>query len=105
VNTYVTTLKNHKTTVVWREATLFLATLLFGLFILPAAIYVVGQAVFGDYSGTGITEFYGRIYSGIGAGDGFIWFLVLSLYLGLQMLRLTIWLFRQNRQHLSTRSG
>ena len=101
----MTTPKNKKNTLVWREAILFLATLLFGLFLLPAAIYLVGQAVFGDYSGTGITEFYERIYRGIGAGDGFIWFLVLSLYLGLQMLRLTIWLFRQNRQRLSTRSG
>ena len=101
----MTTRKNQKNTLAQREAILFLATLLFSLFLLPAAIYLVGQAVFGDYSGTGIAEFYGRIYSGIGAGDGVIWFLVLSLYLGLQMLRLTIWLFRRNRRRLSTRSG
>ena len=100
----MTTPKNQKHILARREAILFLATLLVGLGLLPAAIYLVGQAVFGDYSGTGITEFYGRIYSGIGAGDGFIWFLVLSLYLGLQMLRLTIWLFRRNRRRLSTRS-
>jgi len=101
----VTTPKNKENNPARREAILFLATLLFGLFLLPAAIYLVGQAVFGDYSGTGIAEFYGRIYSGLGSGDSVIWFLVLSLYLGLQMLRLTIWLFRRNRRRLSTRSG
>ena len=101
----MTTPKNQKNILARQEAILFLATLLFGLFLLPAAIYLVGQAVFGDYSGTGIAEFYGRIYSGIGTGNGAIWFLVLSLYLGLQMLRLTIWLFRRNRRRLGTRSG
>ena len=101
----MTTPKNRKESLARREAILFLATFLFGLFLLPAAIYLVGQAVFGDYSGTGVAEFYGRIYGGIGSGDGFMWFLVLSLYLGVQMLRLTIWIFRRNRQRLSTRSG
>jgi uncharacterized membrane protein len=101
----VTTLKNQKNTPARRESILFLATLLFGLFFLPAAIYLVGQAVFGEYSGTGIAEFYGRIYSGLGTGDGVIWFLILSLYLGVQMLRLTIWLFRRNRRRLISPPG
>lgn len=86
------------------EAIFLLACVFFGLFLLPAGIYTVGQMIFGDYGGTGIAEFYGRIYSGIGNGDGIIWFLVLSPYIGLQTLRLTIRLFRRSRKRALARS-
>ena len=78
-----------------REAILFALLLLTGLVVLPVAIYTVGQSVFGDYGGTGIADFLKRIYRGILDGHGVIWFLVLSPYLGWQLLRLTIWLFRR----------
>ena len=88
-----------------REAILFLALLFTGLFLLPAAIYTVGQVVFGAYGGMGIADFYQGIFSRVGNGDGVAWFLILSLYIGLQSLRLTIRLFRRSRRDAIARSG
>lgn len=79
-----------------REALLFLTLLLVGLLLLPVAIYGVGQLVFGEYGGLGLSDFLERIYLGLALADGVVWFLVLSPYLGWQVLRLTIWLFRRN---------
>lgn len=87
-----------------REAMLFLALLLVGLLLLPVAIYVVGQLVFGQYGGLGLTGFFERIYRGLPSGDGVVWFLVLSPYLGWQVLRLTIWLFRRSAPPVTSRS-
>ncbi len=72
------------------------------LILLPVAVYVVGRAIFGDYEGTGIGEFYGRFYSGIYMGDSVVWFLFLSPYLGLQVLRMTAWLFRRLGRQIET---
>ena len=88
-----------------RETILFLVLLLVGLLLLPAAIYAVGQSVFGEYGGTGIADFYRGIFSRVSDGDSVVWFLVLSLYIGLQSLRLTIWLFRRSRRDPVARSG
>ena len=87
-----------------REALLFLTLLLVGLLLLPIAIYVVGQLVFGEYSGLGLTDFFEGIYRGLPSGDGVVWFLVLSPYLGWQVLRLTIWLFRRSAPTATTGS-
>lgn len=78
-----------------REFVLFAACLAFGLLLLPAAIYLVGQAIFGDYGGDGIGQFYGGLASRIRDGDLVVWFLVLSPYLFLQILRITFRLFRR----------
>ena len=83
-----------------REAILFAACLVFGLLILPAAIFLVGQAVFGDYGGGGIGDFYGGLQQRIRNGDLVVWFLVLSPYLFWQVLRLTILTFRLLGQKL-----
>ena len=80
---------------VTREAFLLAYLLLSGLLLLPIAIYLVGQIVFGAYGGTGLTDFFERIFRGIVHAEGVIWFLVLSPYLGWQVLRLTIWAFRR----------
>ena len=77
-----------------REAVLFASLLLFGLLLLPAAIYLVGQAIFGDYGGDGVAEFYGGLHRRIRDGDMVVWFLVLSPYLFWQTLRLTVLIFR-----------
>ena len=77
-----------------REAALFLVLLLLGLLLLPAAIYLVGQSVFGDYGGGGFGEFYAGIHRDIRSGNGVVWFLVLAPYLIWQVLRLTIGIFR-----------
>lgn len=71
-----------------REAALLLGFLFLGLVLLPVAIYLVGQAIFGDYGGGSFSHFYSELSSRIRAGDGAAWFLVLSPYIGWQTLRL-----------------
>jgi len=71
-----------------REMGLLVGFLFLGLVILPVAIYVVGQAIFGDYGGGSYGHFYSELSSLIRAGDSAAWFLVLSPYLGWQTLRL-----------------
>ena len=77
-----------------REAALFLALLFFGLVILPLGIYLVGGQVFGDYGGHGFGDFFRGLNSKIRDGEAVAWFLVLSPYLGWQILRLTAYLWR-----------
>ena len=71
-----------------REAALLLGFLFLGLVLLPVAIYVVGQAIFGDYGGGSYGHFFSELSGRIRAGDSAAWFVVLSPYLGWQTLRL-----------------
>lgn len=73
-----------------KEAALFFGFLFLGFVVMPFAIYVVGQRLFGDYGGLGYNDFFGTLSSKIRAGDMVAWFLVLSPYLAWQMLRLTV---------------
>ena len=70
-----------------RETALLLGFLFLGLVLLPVAIYVVGQAIFGDYGG-GSYGHFSELSGRIRAGDSAAWFVVLSPYLGWQTLRL-----------------
>jgi len=81
--------------IVSREAILFGTLVLVGLLLLPIAIYLVGRMIFGEYGGEGLTGFIEELYRGVLAGEGVVWFLILSPYLGCQVLRLTAWLFRR----------
>lgn len=76
------------------ETALFLGLLLFGLVLLPTAIYLVGGEVFGSYGAPGFSGFFGDLSSRFRNGDAVTWFLVLSPYLGWQVLRLTILAWR-----------
>lgn len=78
-----------------RESALFLGLLFVGLLILPIAVFMVGDKVFGEYGGNGFSAFYGTIHSAIRDGEPAILFLVFSPYLIWQLARLTIWGFRQ----------
>ena len=71
-----------------RELGLLLGLLFVGMVLLPIAVYVVGQAIFGQYGGGGYGGFFGDLSGRIRAGDAAAWFLVLSPYLGWQTLRL-----------------
>ena len=73
-----------------KEAALFFGLLFLGFVLMPIAIYLVGQDVFGDYSGYGYADFFGNLSAKIRAGELVAWFLVLSPYLAWQTLRLTI---------------
>lgn len=77
-----------------RESLLFLWLILGGLFILPGLIYIVGNALFGEYGGSGFTAFYGNFHSSLRDGETAVWFLVLTPYLVWQLVRLTLRAFR-----------
>jgi hypothetical protein len=74
--------------VIRKELALLAGFLFIGLVLLPVAVYFVGQAIFGDYGGQSYGQFFGDLASRIRAGEGAAWFLVLSPYLGWQILRL-----------------
>ena len=80
-----------------KEIALFLALVFVGVLLLPIVVYLVGDKVFGEYSGAGFAAFFGTLHSDLRAGHSVVWFLVLSPYLVWQFLRLTMWGFRQTR--------
>lgn len=80
------------------ELALALTFLFAGLVLLPLAIYLTGESVFGEYGGAGFVDFFGRISSDIREGRPVVWFLVLSPYLILISLRLTIWAFLRSKR-------
>lgn len=79
---------------IFKEAALFGSLFLFGLAILPLAIYLVGDLVFGAYEGRGFADFYGRLHAEFRAGEPAVVFLMLAPYLLWQLLRLAGHLFR-----------
>ena len=78
-----------------RELATFLCLVLFGLLILPLAIYMVGNFVFGEFGGTGYSSFNITLHAAIRDGEPAALFLVLAPYLIWQLSRLTVWSFRQ----------
>lgn len=78
-----------------RETIVLVSCLLFGLLLLPMAVFFVGQTVFGAYGGDGYGEFFASLMSKILAFDLAAWFLVLSPYLALQTLRLVVFGWRK----------
>ena len=77
-----------------RELALFLMLFLVGIAVLPFCVYHVGYAMFGEYGGTGFSAFFADLHAGLRNGEPAIWFLILSPYIGLQILRLTNHAFR-----------
>jgi hypothetical protein len=73
-----------------KEVALFTGFLFLGLVVMPIAIYMVGQNIFGNYGGHGYGHFFGELSGRLRSGDGVAWFLVLSPYLGWQTLRLML---------------
>ncbi len=80
-----------------RESLLALGFLLFGVLLLPVAVYFVGHAVFGEYPG-GLGSFYKDSLGRLAELQPASWFLALSPYLVWQSLRLTWWLLRRARR-------
>jgi hypothetical protein len=79
-----------------RETALFLALLLAGLVLLPIAIYWIGPYALGEYGGHEFAEFFRSLGARIRNGEVAAWFLVLSPYLGVQVLRLTWYAWRSS---------
>lgn len=80
-----------------RELALFLLLVFAGLVLLPIAVYLVGDAIFGPYAGAGFSGFYSTLHDKLRSGEPAVWFLVLSPWLLWQMLRLTFVVFRLSR--------
>lgn len=78
-----------------KELATFAILFFVGLVLLPIAVYLVGNAVFGGYEDGGFSTFYGALHSDLRDGAVPVWFLVLSPYLVWQLLRLTVWGYRQ----------
>jgi hypothetical protein len=88
--------------IIRKESALFLMLLLTGLFFLPVVIYIIGNAVFGAYEGSGFMDFYGTLHSELRAGQRVVWFLMLSPYIVWQLSRLTAWGFRRLRERTTS---
>ena len=78
-----------------RELALFLVLFFADLVILPLAIYLTGQSMFGEYGGTGYSDFYVMLHGELRSGNIVVWFLMLSPYIAWQLLRLTAFGFRR----------
>jgi hypothetical protein len=64
----------------------------FGLAVLPALVYQVGQVLLGPYRPDGgMGVFYSDLYGHVGAFSPWAWMLVMGPYLAVQFLRL-LWL-------------
>lgn len=75
-----------------RETLVFAALGGFGVLVLPALVYLVGQQLLGDYRpGATVWTFYADLYSHLGAFSPWAWVLVLGPWLAIQLLRL-LWL-------------
>ncbi len=70
-----------------RELALLLGLFLAGLILMPIAIYLVGEQVFGKYAGHGYADFYSEITQKIRRGDFYALLLILCPYLGWLTLR------------------
>jgi hypothetical protein len=78
-----------------KEVLLALLLVLVGLLVLPAVIYAVGQAMFGEYGGAGFAGFYGELVAKLLSGELSVWFLVLSPYVCWQVLRFSVAAFKR----------
>lgn len=77
-----------------REGLFLLLALVFGLLVLPFLVYTVGQFIFSDFAGGDFKAFFAEIHDLLKRGNLYVWFLVLSPYLVLQTLRMSLRLFR-----------
>ena len=75
------------------EAILAGLLVVFGLFVLPVAIYFVGQQIIGDYEGDGALGLVLALWTALARAEPVAWILVLSPYFVVQLARLTwkIW--------------
>ena len=68
------------------ELLLFAVLLFAGFIIMPIAMYLIGNQVFGEYEG-GYGRFFGLLSKGMLNGHTETWFLVLSPWLAVQTIR------------------
>jgi len=72
-----------------RELTWLAVLLPLGFLALPAAVYVVGAELLGEYRPDGgMGQFYGDLYAAVAAGDPWAWLLLSGPWLCITALRL-----------------
>ena len=84
-----------KTSILRKEIALFVAMLFVGLVLMPIVIWIVGNAVFGDYGGAGYGDFFSILSGRIRSGDLVAWFLVLSPWFAVQIVRIAVFAWRK----------
>lgn len=88
-----------------RELVISAALLVVGVFLLPFAVYLVGQPVFGPYEAEGgLSAFLDQIWLDLIQGEPVAWLLALSPFLVIQLARLGHHLARRpdsERRHSS----
>ena len=80
------------------EVGLFTGLLFLGFVIMPIVIWFIGQNIFGAYGGEGYGDFFGSLSAKIRARDTAAWFLVLSPWLAIMVLRLMALAWRATRK-------
>jgi len=71
-----------------RELTIAAAMLGFGLFVLPFAIYIVGQQLIGEYDpNAGVGSLYEHIWTDFLALRAAAWILILGPYVSVLLIR------------------
>lgn len=78
-----------------REGTLLVVLVFVGFVVLPAAIYFVGFAVFGEYENGGFGAFFADLQRELRSGNLSALFLLFSPWLLWQLLRLVVGGFRR----------
>lgn len=78
-----------------RETALFVGLFFAGFVLLPIAVWLVGNTVFGDYGGAGYKGFFSLLSGKIREWDAVAWFFVLSPYLGVSLVRVAAWGWRR----------
>ena len=79
-----------------KESLIALGLVAFGLIVFPAIIFMVGQQLIGDYE-AGLSGYYEAIADALLGGNPFAWVLILSPYLGIQLIRMLFWLQKARR--------
>lgn len=79
-----------------REIALFTVLLFAGFVLLPIAVWLVGNEIFGEYGGAGYGDFFGTLSAKIRGGDPAAWFLILSPYLAVLGVRMGFWGWRKS---------
>ena len=77
-----------------KEFIVLLIFIFLSLLVLPIIIFVVGELVFGKYEGNGYMGFLTELIEKLYSGNYVTWILILSPYIGWQILRLSLYLWK-----------
>lgn len=80
----------------WKKELAYLvAALAVGALIEPILVFLVGQALFGDYAeGAGLGTFFGNFWKDLAVADPVPWLMLFAPYILLIWLRLVAYPFR-----------